>query len=87
MIQLFMIISVVNRGFAGVAAAVTFLLSSLPRFTTRIKVFITSPSDLWAWWTPRALFLESPPTSSTNCHLAALTWKILQPSAGKSFAI
>jgi hypothetical protein len=46
MIQLFMIISVVNRGFAGGAAAVSFLVSSLARFTTRIKVFITSPSDV-----------------------------------------
>jgi hypothetical protein len=44
-IQLFTIISVVNRGFAGGAASLS-PLSSLPRFTTLIKVFMTSLSEV-----------------------------------------
>jgi hypothetical protein len=43
MIQLFMIISVVSCGLSEVTATVLSFLSSFRRFTTRIKVFITSP--------------------------------------------
>jgi hypothetical protein len=54
MIQFFMIISVVNCGFSGAAVTVLSLRSSLRRFTTRIKVFITSPPMFEQVGFPRA---------------------------------
>jgi hypothetical protein len=72
MIQRFTIISVVSRGFAGTAASTSSLLTSLPRFTILITVFMTLTFMFEQVDSARA-FAKRPPTSSTNIRFAALT--------------
>jgi hypothetical protein len=67
---------VVNRGFVGAAASLTSLLSLLSRFTTLIKVFMTSPHLFERVDSARALLQEAHPPRAQTFNLLRSLEKI-----------
>jgi hypothetical protein len=66
---------VVNRGFVGAAISLTSL-SLLPRFTTLIKVFMTSPQMFERVDSARALLQEAHPPRAQTFNLLRSLEKI-----------
>ena len=65
-----------NRGFVGDAVSLTSLLSLLPRFTTFIKVFMTSPQMFERVDSARALLQEAHPPRAQTFNLLRSLEKI-----------